>query len=211
MPIEDIRALKTRLREEYRAKRTSLAPQEKEQRDRCIADTVRSLWQYRDNKLLLIYVSTPIEVDTRTIITQALEDGKTVAVPRCIPQTRDMEFYRIRSLEELEKGTFGVLEPQPNPENRIDDLSQGLCVIPAFCYDFAGYRLGYGKGYYDRFLARFGGNMIGICYSDCIRHRLPHGRFDRAVELIVTEKYIRRTTRLGSITHHRGGMTHGRR
>lgn len=195
MPIRDIRALKMRLREEYRAKRTALTPEEKRRRDCRIAQMVRSLRQYRDNELLLIYVSTPIEVDTRRIIEQALEDGKRVAVPRCVPQTRDMEFYYIRSPQDLEPGTFGVLEPRPQPENLVQNLSEGLCIIPAFCYDFAGYRLGYGKGYYDRFLARFGGNMIGICYSDCIRHHLPHGRFDRAVELIVTERFIRRTDR----------------
>lgn len=195
MPIEDIRALKKRLREEYRGKRTALTPTEKEERDQRVAQTVRSLWQYRDNELILVYVSTPIEVDTHRIIEQALADGKQVAVPYCIPDTRDMEFYRITSLEDLAPGSFGVLEPTPSPETLVRDLSKGLCLIPAFCYDFSGYRLGYGKGYYDRFLARFGGNMIGICYSDCIRHRLPHGRFDRAVELIVTEKFIRRTAR----------------
>ena len=193
--IGDIRELKMRLRQEYRAKRTSLTEEEKRYRDKRIAHTVRSLWQYRDNDLLLTYVSTPIEVDTHAIIKTALEDGKTVAVPRCVPQTRRMEFYRIRSMEELEVGSFGVLEPLPNKENLVEDVSHGLCLVPAFCYDFLGYRLGYGKGYYDRFLSAFGGNMIGICYSDCIRHRLPHGRFDRAVELIVTEKFIRRTNR----------------
>ena len=195
MPIGDIRALKMRLREEYRAKRTALTAEEKLRRDQLIANTVRSLWQYRDNDLVLTYVSTPIEVDTRRIIETALQDGKTVAVPRCVPQTRNMEFYRIRSLDELEQGSFGVMEPLPNKENLVEDFSSGLCLVPAFCYDFLGYRLGYGKGYYDRFLSDFGGNMIGICYSDCIRHRLPHGRFDRAVELIVTEKFIRRTNR----------------
>ena len=203
MPIGDIRALKMRLREEYRAKRTALTEEEKQRRDTEIAKTVRSLWQYRDNDLLLTYVSTPIEVDTRLIIETALRDGKTVAVPRCVPQTRNMEFYRIRSLDELEQGSFGVMEPLPKKENLVEDFSRGLCLVPAFCYDFLGYRLGYGKGYYDRFLSDFGGNMIGICYSDCIRHRLPHGRFDRAVELIVTEKFIRRTNRetYGG-THH---------
>ena len=195
MPIGDIRALKARLREEYRAKRLALTPEEKQKKDMRIAKTVRSLWQYRDNDVLLVYVSTPIEVDTKAIIEQALADGKRVAVPCCIPQTRCMEFYYIQSLDDLHPGTFGVLEPTPSEEHLVTELETGLCVIPAFCYDFSGFRLGYGKGYYDRFLARFGGNMIGICYSDCIRHRLPHGRFDRAVELIVTENYIRRTAR----------------
>ena len=55
------------------------------------------------------------------------------------------------------------------------------------------FRLGYGKGYYDRFLAGFEGNMVGLCYSECVRHKLPHGRYDRPVELLVTERFLRRT------------------
>lgn len=193
MPIEDIRKLKMRLREEYRAKRTALTEEDKDHRDSRIAGRVRSLWQYRDNDWLLIYVSTPIEVDTRRLIEQALADGKRVAVPRCVPDTRNMEFYEITALSELAPGSFGVWEPRPIPERLYTDMNNGLCIIPAFCYDFSGFRLGYGKGYYDRFLAHFEGNMVGICYSDCIRRRLPHGRFDRPVELIVTEDFIRRT------------------
>lgn len=192
MQTGDIRELKWRLREQYRAKRLALSPEEKAQRDEQIACRVRKLWQYTRNDLLLIYVSLPIEVDTYRIVETALADGKCVAVPRCVPNTRDMEFYRISSLEELKAGTFGVLEPLPREETLVTDFSKGLCIVPAFCYDYNGYRLGYGKGYYDRFLARFGGQIVGLCYSDCIRRTLPHGRFDRAVELIVTDKFIRK-------------------
>lgn len=195
MPLEDIRRLKTRLREQYRAVRAEMPPEERSDHDRRIAETVRKLWQYRNCRLVLVYVSTAIEVDTHRIIEQALADGKRVAVPRCVPNTRYMEFYYIESLEELSAGTFGVLEPQPHPQNLVTDFSCSLCIIPAFCYDFSGYRLGYGKGYYDRFLAGYEGDRIGICYSDCVRRRLPHGRYDRPVQLLITEKYIRRTVR----------------
>lgn len=206
MPIGDIRQLKTRLRAKYRSIREGMEPAFREQCDSRIADRVRRLWQYKDAKQLLVYVSTPIEVDTRRIIRQALADGKRVAVPRCIPDTRQMEFYYITSLEELSPGSFGVDEPAPDPENLVTDLSEGLCIIPAFCYDFTGYRLGYGKGYYDRFLPQFGGSLIGICYSSCVRRFLPHGRYDRPAELIVTENYIRRTDRG---TTPEGGEQHG--
>ncbi|MBR2405708.1 MAG: 5-formyltetrahydrofolate cyclo-ligase [Clostridia bacterium] len=195
MPIGDIRQLKTRLRAKYRAIRTEMTAEQREHCDSRIAERVRRLWQYRRARQVLTYVSTPIEVDTRRIIAQALADGKRVAVPRCIPDTRQMEFYYISSLDELSPGSFGVDEPQPLPENLVTDLSEGLCIIPAFCYDHTGYRLGYGKGYYDRFLPRFGGNLIGICYSSCVRRHLPHGRFDRPAELLVTENYLRRTDR----------------
>ncbi len=192
MPIKDIRPIKTQLREKYREMRRNLSAEEKAEKDKRIAERVFRLWQYRENAVLLTYVSTAIEVDTRAIIRRALQDKKRVAVPRCVPNTRQMEFYFIDSLEELQPGSFGVLEPIPDESKLLRDYSQGICLVPAFSYDWNGYRLGYGKGYYDRFLSAFDGNIIGICYSECIRPHLPHGRYDRAVELLVTDRFLRR-------------------
>lgn len=195
MPVTDIRPIKTELRQKYRSLRQAMPQEIKEQKDIAIAAQVRRLWQYQRNTVLLIYVSTPIEVDTFRIIRQAMEDGKRVAVPRCVPDTRNMEFYYIDSTDELSPGMFGVLEPAVNAERLYKESDGGLCIVPAFSYDWRGYRLGYGKGYYDRFLSRFEGNMVGVCYSECVQRSLPHGRFDRPVELLVTESYLRRTVR----------------
>lgn len=195
MSVIDIRPIKSELRQKYRSLRQAMPQEIKAQKDAAIASQVRRLWQYQRNSVLLIYVSTSIEVDTFRIIRQAIDDGKRVAVPRCVPNTRDMEFYYIRSTDELEPGMFGVLEPIPNPDRLYKESDGGLCIVPAFSYDWRGYRLGYGKGYYDRFLSRFEGNMVGICYSECVQRSLPHGRFDRPVELLVTESYLRRTVR----------------
>ncbi len=195
MQVKDIRPIKQQLREHYKQLRRELPPKDKEHRDRRVADHVRRLWQYTKNDTLLCYVSTDIEVDTHRIIECALQDGKKVAVPRCIPGTRLMEFYYIDSLSDLAPGSFGVLEPVADPEKLLTDLSSGLCLVPALCYDLEGYRLGYGKGYYDRYLAGFEGSLVGLCYSDCIERHLPHGRFDRPVETLVTEDYIRRIDR----------------
>ena len=195
MSVIDIRPIKSELRQKYRSLRQAMPQEIKEQKDAAIAAQVRRLWQYQRNNVLLIYVSTSIEVDTFRIIHQAFADGKRVAVPRCVPDTRNMEFYYIDSTDELSPGMFGVLEPQPIPERLYKESEGGLCIVPAFSYDWRGYRLGYGKGYYDRFLSRFEGNMVGICYSECVQRSLPHGRFDRPVELLVTETYLRRTVR----------------
>ncbi len=193
MSVNDIRPIKTALREKYRRLRQEMPQEIRRSADRAIADQVRKLWQYKRNDILLTYVSTSIEVDTIQIIRQAIEDGKRVAVPRCVPGTRNMEFYYIQSIEELKPGAFGVLEPDPTTAQEMTDYRNGLCIVPAFSYDWRGYRLGYGKGYYDRFLSRFDGSIIGICYSSCVQRSLPHGRFDRPVELLVTEDYLRRT------------------
>jgi len=193
MPINDIRPIKMALREKYRGLRQQMPQEIRQAADNAIASQVRKLWQYKRNNVLLTYVSTTIEVDTLQIIRQAIADGKRVAVPRCVPGTRNMEFYFITSPDDLEPGAFGVLEPNPDRAEMLTDLSGGLCIVPAFSYDWKGYRLGYGKGYYDRFLSRFEGNIIGICYAACVQRSLPHGRFDRPVELLVTEHYLRRT------------------
>lgn len=192
MPLTDIRPVKTALREKYRAIRTAMTEDERKHCDDAIAAQVHRLWQYKKNDTLLVYVSTAIEVDTYKIISQAIQDGKRVAVPRCVTGTRNMEFYYIHSVDELEPGAFNVLEPIPEKSEILTDLSRGLCIVPAFSYDWSGFRLGYGKGYYDRFLSRFEGNIIGICYSNCVQKSLPHGRYDRPVELLVTENYLRR-------------------
>ena len=202
MPIIDIRPVKTAMREHYKHLRRTMPPEKKREMDREIARRVASLWQYRHNEILLTYVSTAIEVDTTAIIEQALADGKRVAVPRCVPGTRDMQFFFITGMSDLEPGMFGVLEPVPERCEEMTDFSKGLCLVPALCYDFKGYRLGYGKGYYDRFLARFGGDMIGIEYSSCVKPQLPHGRYDRPVSLLVTDQYIRHTTTAKRSEHH---------
>lgn len=193
MPVNDIRPVKKALRDRYKQWRRDLTEAEKEEADTAIAARVAALWQYRENDILLVYVSTAIEVDTRRIIERAWQDGKRVAVPRCVPNTREMEFYFIENWDQLEPGAFGVLEPVPSRCEEMTDFCKGLCLVPALSYDWRGFRLGYGKGYYDRFLSRFDGNMIGICYAACVRRSLPHGYHDKPVELLVTERYLRRT------------------
>jgi 5-formyltetrahydrofolate cyclo-ligase len=192
-PIKDIREYKKTLRELYKAKRQLLSKEEKEHLDRSITEHVLKLYKYKQCKLLLTYVSTAIEVDTRALILQGLRDGKKVAVPRCVPETREMEFYYIKSLEDLKKGAFSVDEPNPQTCIKVEDFRDSFCIVPGLCFDTKGYRLGYGKGYYDRFLSIYDGDKIGICYTSCVRTHLYHGRYDCRVDMVVTEKYISRT------------------
>lgn len=124
----DIRAYKNSLRDKAKAMRRGMDPEEKAEMDRQIIDRICSLYQYREAQLLLCYVSKPIEVDTIPLIRRALADGKQVACPRCVEGTRQMEFYRIRSLDDLEKRTFGVLEPKvPGCEN--SPIFPGACAL----------------------------------------------------------------------------------
>ena len=165
-----------------------MSEQTKAQKDNKIFQRLCSLITIRNCKTIFCYVSTPIEVDTRRFITHAIASGKTVAVPRCVPNSRQMEFYSIDSLADLEKGAFSVDEPKPEKKRLVTDYENSVCIVPALCFDKQGFRLGYGKGYYDRFLSRYTGNVIGICYSDCIVNTLRIGRFDRQCPVVVTDK-----------------------
>ena len=136
MPVVDIRPLKTALREHYKMLRREIPPGEKKRRDHRIAERVADLWQYKNCRLLLSYVSTPIEVDTYEIIRRAIADGKTVAEPRCVKGTRNMDFYIIRSFDDLQPGSFGVMEPDPSKCELLKDYTNGLCLVPALCYDW---------------------------------------------------------------------------
>jgi 5-formyltetrahydrofolate cyclo-ligase len=186
----DIRQYKTELRDLIKDERRNLSAEEKAKLDSGVTRNVSRLYQYRSAKTVLVYVSTAIEVDTFKIIENAWADGKKVAVPRCIPNTRKMEFHYITSFDDLSSGTFGVLEPDENLP-MVQDFTGCLMLLPALSLDYLGFRLGYGKGYYDRYLARFNGPCAGICYSSCIRRHMYHGRFDRPVDVIVTEKWIK--------------------
>ena len=181
----DETAQKACLRKKSIAARKALPPAEKQRLDHAVLERFTALEQYRDAKTLLCYVSSEIEVDTREILRQALCAGKTVAVPRCIPGTREMEFHIIRSLAELSPGAFGILEPSPEAL-LCTDFAHALCIVPALCFDRQGFRIGYGKGYYDRFLSRFSGETVGLIYENDLYPTVPRGMFDRCVELLLT-------------------------
>lgn len=205
-PKGDIRVYKRMLRENAKQRRAAMAPVDKERKDAAICERVLSLRAYKEAAMLLTYVSTPIEVNTRGLIVRALADGKRVVVPRCVPDTVTLEMYEIRSMEDLAPGTFSVLEPLPERARLVTDFRRSLCIVPGLMFDMEGYRLGYGKGYYDRFLSAYyaslsfqeddGNEIVGLCYCSMVKNELQHGRYDVPVRLLVTEKFTKSTHHL---------------
>ncbi len=183
--IIDIRPLKNSMRSESRERRCAMDKARKASYDKKICNKLLNSWAVREASAVLTYVSTAIEVDTRAFMEALFALGKTVAVPRCGEAPGEMGFYIIESFNDLEDGAFGVLEPKCECAE-YTETEGSVCVVPAFIFDEYGYRLGYGKGYYDRFLSRYGGKKIGICYDCDICEKLYHGRYDRAVDMIIT-------------------------
>ena len=188
--INDIRPEKTALRNAAIEWRKSLSRSEKQRMDFKIQSKVMNLWKFREVSTVLLYCAKPVEIDTKLLIERASKLGKTVAVPRCVPGTREMDFYVITSFDDLESGAFGVLEPIPERCRKLTDFTSSVCIVPALVYDKQGYRLGYGRGYYDRFLSDFYGTTVGPIYRDFIIDRVPRGRFDANVDVLITEKGV---------------------
>lgn len=188
--LKDIRVQKNIFRAKSKEYREHLTADEKLRLDQKITNRFLNLWYYRDCDLLMTYVSTSIEVDTIPIIQKALEGGKRVAVPYCIAGTRNIDYYLINSLNDLAPGTFGVMEPIVGKCKKLELFDGALCIVPALSFDISGYRLGFGKGYFDRFLASIDIEKIGICYDSCIFDEVPRGRYDKQVNMIVTESRI---------------------
>ena len=188
----EIRKRKNDIHEKYKALRAAIPADIKVSMDEKICSIFTSLATYRYASVLLMYAPKSDEVNIFPIAEKALADGKKVAFPRCIPETHDMEYHYITSLDQLKKGTYGLLEPTADlPVYDRNSTAPSACIVPALVYDKRGFRLGYGKGYYDRYLSSYIGSKVGMIYSDYIIDSLPRGRFDLSVDFIATEKGIR--------------------
>ena len=188
--MTDIRPLKQQLRAYYSAVRQKIPPSEKQKRDESITNGFIRLPIFAQCDMILLYASVRAEISTGRLLELCLRMGKQVALPRCA-QGRRMDYFTIRTPEELHPGAFGIPEPAADPKNRVQCFDHALCVVPALSFDRYGYRLGYGGGYYDRFLARFSGETIGFCYQDCIHEEmLPHGKYDRRLPAFLTEQGV---------------------
>ncbi len=182
---------KQRLREEHLAAREALSEQERSVLDDRITQKLLETSEYAETTTVLTYVSVSSEVSTRMFIECALRDGKTVAVPRCLPG-HCLEFVAITSLDQLIAAPFGLLEPPKElPALAEKQMDASICIVPALLVDTKGYRLGYGAGFYDRFLSTYSGKKICLAYQQNLsRTTLPHAAFDVAVDVVITESDV---------------------
>lgn len=185
--MQNITELKNELRLKAKAFRKTLAPTNKHKIDQIIFNKIISLESFKNAKTVLCYYSTETEVDTLKIIKYSLNAGKKVALPRCIDNKGLMKFYYIDSLENLEIGTFGIKEPFENASVYLPEVND-FCIIPALMISNSGYRLGYGKGYYDNFLRDFCGVKCVICYKENVADTLPfYENFDVKCDICITD------------------------
>ncbi len=169
--------------------------EERHRRDEAICRVAEGLVSFRYAEYVLLYAATEGEIDVNAIALSALEKGKKVCFPRCDKKSHTMTYHIVTSLDQLAVDSYGILEPAEEaplyePER---DTGAAVCFVPGLVYDKAGYRLGYGKGFYDRYLSAFSGCTIGVVYSDYILPTVPRGRFDVSVDILLTEKGVKIT------------------
>lgn len=179
---------KTALREKYRHIRKVCRSVEK---DEIIFQLLIGSDEYIAAEKVFIYYSVGSEVNTVKIINDAIERGKRVALPKCTDNKGNMDFYFVKSIfSSLTDGMFSLKEPDVSVCERAVPGESDLCVVPALAFDKSGYRLGYGGGYYDRYLSVFNGKKIGLCYEECLCNMLPSDKYDIKVDMIITDRKI---------------------
>ncbi|MBR5712575.1 MAG: 5-formyltetrahydrofolate cyclo-ligase [Lachnospiraceae bacterium] len=178
---------KTELRKLMNRRRGALSAERVLLYSGCIAKHLVARNEYQEATVILAYMSIRSEVDTRFLIERAWQDGKKVAVPVCV-NDRLMEFRYLTSLEDLKPGRFGIPEPQEGEAVAFDGSEKFLLLIPGIAYTATGDRLGYGGGYYDRFLKKHVEiPRFMLAYSIQQAEYLPVDEQDVPADVVVTE------------------------
>ncbi|WP_419959005.1 5-formyltetrahydrofolate cyclo-ligase [Psychrobacillus sp. BM2] len=139
-----------------------------------------------DASTIGLTISSFPEVDTWGIIKQLWSMGKNVAVPKCTPFDKSMIFYQIQNFDQLERVYMHLLEPNPLISKAITPQEIDILVVPGIVYSEKGYRIGYGGGYYDRFLMNYKGDTLSLAFDIQVVKYVEYDVFDIPVDKIIT-------------------------
>ena len=180
---------KKELRAHYRRVRADLTAEQRcfESREICARIAESKLYIQAD--CILLYAALTEEIDLGALADHAWASGKQVAYPKCLDEQGNMAFFSVDGPERLVKASFGI--PEPDDSCPLwEDEGNALCILPALSVDKYGYRLGYGKGYYDRFLTDFKGKTLCAVFGACLAEHLPHDGHDVPAQYIANAKEV---------------------
>ena len=179
--------MKAELRKQVLQEMKALPLEQKQFIDQALIERLLHHPFYQEAKVIATYLSFPHEFQTQELIEQALKDGKKVLIPKTYPKGR-MDFV-VYDPQQLVKTSFGLLEPQGNLE--VVDASQiDLIHVPGLVFTTEGYRIGYGGGYYDRYLEQFSGHTLSTVYPCQIRDFSPENHDIPVQEVLIDEGNI---------------------
>ena len=176
--------MKSELRKQVLHEMKAISQEQKPAIDQALTERLLHHPFYQEAKVIATYLSFPHEFQTQELIEQALKDGKKVLIPKTYPKGR-MDFV-VYNPQQLVKTSFGLLEPQGDLE--VVDASQiDLIHVPGLAFTTEGYRIGYGGGYYDRYLEHFPGNTLSTIYPCQIQDFIPENHDIPVQEVLIDE------------------------
>ncbi len=179
-------ASKEEIRRELKLRRCSLKREEKHRYDSELSKNIAEVVEFKSAGSILFFFPVKGEPNILPLLQQCLSKGREVLLPAV--EGEELIPKRVESLTALNKGKFGI--PEPMDGDPVDPSSIELILVPGLAFDTECFRLGWGKGYYDRLLKRAGGFSLGIAYSFQVLHRLPRDSWDIPVNAVVTEKEL---------------------
>ncbi|NLC50800.1 MAG: 5-formyltetrahydrofolate cyclo-ligase [Firmicutes bacterium] len=185
--------MKKELRKRIIARRNRLTEDEIAQKSRCIAERLYAIHAYRQARTVMFFLSFGTEVDTGPMVEESLARGKRVVVPKVVPAKRELILSRLLHYpDDLAPGLWGIPEPRPQALRPLPVDELELVIVPGVAFDWQGGRLGYGGGYYDRFLARLQSHipLIAFAFEVQLVDSVPVEPWDRRVDQLITEKEI---------------------
>ncbi len=179
--------MKSELRKQVLHEMKALPRQQKQFIDQALTEQLLQHPFYQEAKVIATYLSFPHEFQTQELIEQALRDCKKVLIPKTYSKGR-MDFV-VYDSQQLVKTSFGLLEPQGDLE--VVDVSQiDLIHVPGLAFTREGYRIGYGGGYYDRYLEHFTGHTLSTVYPCQIRDFIPEDHDIPVQEVLIDERNL---------------------
>jgi 5-formyltetrahydrofolate cyclo-ligase len=176
---------KARLRKQLLDSRDSLSQDFINITSKQIQDNLRKVDFFRNAKSVGAYYSIGSEVKTQDILQEILKSGKEIALPKVVK--KDLVFKKINSFSDLEQGNFSVMEPKDDCK---DVKKIEVIIVPAIALTREGHRLGYGFGYYDRYLSGKKSKTIALSYSKQVIKSFPYSDHDVRIDCIVTEDKV---------------------
>lgn len=183
---------KDKIREKMYSLRSNLSSKDYNEKNKHVEENFYSLSLEKEYNNFMSYVNIKKEVRTRLIIDNLIKKNKTVSVPICLQKTTNLIASKINSLDELESSFFNLFEPKKEKIEEISPINLEVIIIPGIAFDRSGNRIGFGKGYYDRFLKKVkpGALKIAMAYDFQVLKDLPTDSFDVNMDMIITDKEI---------------------
>lgn len=181
--------IKREFRKKFEEERNAMPLEEIDNKSKSIVKILLGTKEYKKAKRIFTFVNANSEPVTIPLIEQAWKDGKVVAVPKMTGKPHEMVFVEIKSMEELKPNKYGIREPELIEGKVVLSDKDTIMIVPALAIDKEGYRLGYGGGYYDKYISENDSMAnIGIAFNWQIVNKVPVNENDMKLDMVVTEE-----------------------